>query len=152
LSSTTLGTYSLFYISIAMQLVLLVYVIFLFPESLQSRVRQSSQLDLEPTPGGNSTQKRTLTDIIKHFILAFVSPITIFMPRTVDHGVSSRKDYNLLLLGSAMLVYLITTVRLFLLPLVYVLIVHDRASTSSNTCMQLILTIGTQFRYEETLH
>ncbi|KAJ7931572.1 major facilitator superfamily domain-containing protein [Mycena leptocephala] len=109
LSSTTLGTYSLFYISIAMQLVLLVYVIFLFPESLQSRVRQSSQLDLEPTPGGNSTQKRTLTDIIKHFILAFVSPITIFMPRTVDHGVSSRKDYNLLLLGSAMLVYLITT-------------------------------------------
>jgi hypothetical protein len=74
------------------------------------------------------------------------------MPRTVDHGVSSRKDYNLLLLGSAMLVYLITTVRLFLLPLVSVLIVHDRASTSSNTCMQLILTIGTQFRYEETLH
>ncbi|KAJ7931571.1 major facilitator superfamily domain-containing protein [Mycena leptocephala] len=109
LSSTTLGPYSLFYISIAMQLVLLVYVIFPFPESLQSRVQQPSQLDLEPTPGGNPTQKRMPTDIIKHFILAFVSPITIFMPRTVDHGVSSRKDYNLLLLGSAVLIYLTAT-------------------------------------------
>ncbi|KAJ6531844.1 major facilitator superfamily domain-containing protein [Mycena capillaripes] len=107
LSYTSLGPYSLFYISVSIQLLLLLYIIFMFPESLRSKV-QAPPMDLEPTPLV-STQKETLKERVKRFTIAFVSPITVFAPRTVDHGVSFRKDYNLFLLGSAVLLYLIST-------------------------------------------
>ncbi|KAJ7274344.1 major facilitator superfamily domain-containing protein [Mycena haematopus] len=109
LSHTYLGPYSLFYISIAIQLVLLVYVIFVLPESLRSRRLQHSQLDLEPTPTSSTAHKRTLKDHIRRFIVAFISPIAIFRPRTVHDGISSRKDYNLTFLGFAMFLYILST-------------------------------------------
>ncbi|KAJ7678858.1 major facilitator superfamily domain-containing protein [Mycena polygramma] len=107
LSFTDLGAYSLFYISIAIQLALLLYIIFLFPESLRSKVQQPSRADLDPTPPvADSNQKQSLKDHARRFIVAFVSPIMIFVPRTVRDGVSSS---NLTLLGSAVLLYLIST-------------------------------------------
>ncbi|KAJ7126941.1 major facilitator superfamily domain-containing protein [Mycena epipterygia] len=106
LSFTDLGPYSLFYISIAIQLVLLIYILF-FPESLRSKVQP--QLDNELAPAPSSNQKKTLKDITKRFLNALISPITIFRPRTVDHGASSRTDYNLTLLGFALLLYITST-------------------------------------------
>ncbi|KAJ7364088.1 major facilitator superfamily domain-containing protein [Mycena albidolilacea] len=106
LANTDLGPYSLFYISIAIQLVLLAYVIFFLPESIRSK-GPPPQLDLEPTPP--RTEKKSLVELIKKLTIAFFSPITIFKPRTVDDGVSSRKDYSLTLLGSALFLYLLST-------------------------------------------
>ncbi|KAJ6513144.1 major facilitator superfamily domain-containing protein [Mycena sanguinolenta] len=104
------GPYSWFYLSIAIQGVLLLYVIFLLPESLRSRGRQSIQLDLEPTPTSSSpAQKRSLKELIQKFINAFISPITIFRPRTIHDGASSHKDYSLTLLGSALFLYINAT-------------------------------------------
>ncbi|KAJ6576528.1 major facilitator superfamily domain-containing protein [Mycena vulgaris] len=104
-SFTNLTPYSLFYISIAIQLVLLVYIIF-FPESLRSRVQPSF---VELPPATNSPHKRSLNEVIKGFLIALVSPITIFMPTTVDDGLSSMKDYNLSLLGVGMFLYIVST-------------------------------------------
>ncbi|KAF7374844.1 hypothetical protein MSAN_00370400 [Mycena sanguinolenta] len=107
LSFTKLGPYSLFYISIAIQLVLLVYVIFVLPESLRGRERHSIQLAPESAP--TTAQKQSLKQLIQKFVVAFISPITIFRPRTVHDGISSRKDYSLTLLGSAMFLYINAT-------------------------------------------
>ncbi|KAJ7429013.1 hypothetical protein FB451DRAFT_1334077 [Mycena latifolia] len=109
LSLTNLGPYSLFYISVAIQLVLLVYIIFFFPESLRSKVQPSIHLDVELVPASTPAQAKSLRDITKSFIIALVSPITIFMPRPAVHGMSTRKDYNLTLLGVAMFLYIVST-------------------------------------------
>ncbi|KAJ7756488.1 major facilitator superfamily domain-containing protein [Mycena maculata] len=108
LSSTDLGPYSLFYISIAIQLILLVYIVFFFPESLRSKVQQSSRADVELASIPSSTSE-ALRNLIQRFIVALISPIAIFRPRTVTHGTSTKKDYNLTLLGAAMLLYIIST-------------------------------------------
>ncbi|KAF7374802.1 hypothetical protein MSAN_00365900 [Mycena sanguinolenta] len=103
---TNFGPYALFYFSMTIQLALLVYVIFLLPESLQSRERQSTQLDHEPaTPTSSPVPK----NLIRKFTHALISPITIFRPRTIHDGISSRKDYSLTLLGSAMFLYINAT-------------------------------------------
>ncbi|KAJ6619811.1 major facilitator superfamily domain-containing protein [Mycena sp. CBHHK59/15] len=105
LSFTDLGPYSLFYISVGIQLILLVYIVFIFPESLRSKAHPSEDVDLAP----GSPPRRTPKDLIKRFGVALVSPITIFAPHTVDRGGSSRKDYNLTLLGCAMFLYIVAT-------------------------------------------
>ncbi|KAF7336667.1 hypothetical protein MVEN_02101500 [Mycena venus] len=109
LSNTNLGPYSLFPISITIQLVLLMYVIFFLPESLRKKRHQPSQLVPEPTPMSGATQSQTLTGLINRFAVAFVSPITIFRPRTVDDGVSTKKDFSMTLLGCALFLYILAT-------------------------------------------
>ncbi|KAK7033172.1 major facilitator superfamily domain-containing protein [Favolaschia claudopus] len=106
LSNTSLGAYSLFYISIAIQLVLLAYVVFLLPESIRSRGQQPIQLHVDPVPTG---AKETLRGHIQRLANAFVSPIFIFRPRIIDDGISSEKDYSLTLLGSALFLYILST-------------------------------------------
>ncbi|KAJ7170735.1 major facilitator superfamily domain-containing protein [Mycena crocata] len=105
LSFTDLGPYSLFYISVAIQLVLLIYIIFLFPESLQNKL-QLRQV-ITPVPG--SIPRKSLKDLAKQFFAALISPIAIFRPRTVHHGTAARKDYNLTLLGLALFLYIVST-------------------------------------------
>jgi len=107
LSFTNLGTYFLFYISIVIQLVLLIYIIFFFPESLRSK-EQSTGADAELGLVPNSTLQ-TLKDLIGRFFVALISPIAIFRPRTVTHGTTLRKDYNLTLLGLALFLYIVST-------------------------------------------
>ncbi|KAJ7707652.1 major facilitator superfamily domain-containing protein [Mycena rosella] len=109
ISFTNLGPYSLFYISIVIQLALLMYIIFLFPESLRSKVQPSSRLDVVERASPVTSRKKSLADVIKQFLVALVSPITIFVPRTVDDGASSWKDYNLTLMGGALFLYIIST-------------------------------------------
>ncbi|KAJ7104093.1 major facilitator superfamily domain-containing protein [Mycena belliarum] len=106
---TNLGPYSLFYLSIAMQIMLLVYILLFFPESLRSKIQPSAPLDTNLTLDSPRPQKKSMKEIINSFTVALVSPITIFMPRTVVHGVASRKDYNITLLGIAMFLYIVST-------------------------------------------
>ncbi|KAK7044959.1 major facilitator superfamily domain-containing protein [Favolaschia claudopus] len=113
LSNSTLGSHSLFYISVSIQLVLLVYVLFFVPESLRSRERQRPEVDVEleprPTTMRAIEDKQSIKQIIRRFMVVFVSPITMFRPRVVEDGVSRRKDYSLTLLGSAMFLYIVST-------------------------------------------
>ncbi|KAJ7494798.1 major facilitator superfamily domain-containing protein [Mycena galericulata] len=108
ISITDLGAYSLFYISIVIQLVLLLHIIFFLPESLRSKVQQTSVGDSEIAPAPSSTLN-TLRDGVRRFIVALISPIAIFRPRTIRHGASMTRNYNLTLLGLALFLYLVST-------------------------------------------
>ncbi|KAJ7773324.1 major facilitator superfamily domain-containing protein [Mycena metata] len=109
-SVTNLETYALFYISVAIQLVLLTYIIFLFPESLRSRPDRSPPPDhVEIAPNSNTVQKETFKELVKRFTIAFFSPITIFRPRIVVDGVSTRRNWNVTLMGGAMFFYIVAS-------------------------------------------
>ncbi|KAJ7285049.1 major facilitator superfamily domain-containing protein [Mycena rebaudengoi] len=120
---TDLGPYSLFYFSVALQLLLLVYIVLIFPESLKTK---SSNMDVELTPTTTPTPR--LKDYVKNFGVALMSPImmfsprtidsggasvmppiTMFSPRTIDSGGTSVRDYNLTLVGCAMFLYIVST-------------------------------------------
>ncbi|KAJ7019928.1 major facilitator superfamily domain-containing protein [Mycena alexandri] len=108
-SFTNLETYSLFYISVAIQLVLLTYIIFLFPESLRSRADRCSPDPIGIGHNSNAVEKETLRELVKRFTVAFFSPITIFRPRIVVDGVSTKRNWNVTLMGGAMFLYIIAS-------------------------------------------
>ncbi|KAF7320842.1 hypothetical protein HMN09_00170700 [Mycena chlorophos] len=103
LNYTSMKVYSLFYISIGIQVALLGYI-FVFPESLRTKGPPPS---LETAPA--ATHRRTIRGQFRRFVAAFVSPITIFRPRQVERGTSHVVDYNVTLMGLAMFLYITST-------------------------------------------
>ncbi|KAJ7227243.1 major facilitator superfamily domain-containing protein [Mycena pura] len=107
-SYTDLTPYSMFYISIAIQLVLLFYTVFIFPESIRAKHQHSSR----PAVGlaaASDASPSTLKEFARRFTAGFVSPITIFRPRIVERGTSLTKDYNVTFMGLAMFLYITST-------------------------------------------
>ncbi|KAF7327696.1 hypothetical protein MKEN_00349100 [Mycena kentingensis (nom. inval.)] len=104
---TSLGVYSMFSVSIGVQLVLLLYITFLFPESL--RKKEPSHTSLEPVSPSLPADPRHVLQRMKQFGVAFISPLTIFRPRRVERGATSRIDYNVTFMGVAMFLYITST-------------------------------------------
>ncbi|KAJ7650225.1 major facilitator superfamily domain-containing protein [Roridomyces roridus] len=104
-----LNTYSPFYISIGLQVVLLLYVIFLLPESLRKTTTQSAPVQTTETPLSPKPILETLKNLMTRFFAALISPIAIFRPRRVTHGTASRMDVTLTLLGFSILLYICST-------------------------------------------
>ncbi|KAF7312372.1 hypothetical protein MIND_00250500 [Mycena indigotica] len=109
LSYTSLGVYSMFSISIILQLVLLAYIILVLPESLRKKesleLRSPHDTTLVQVPSPN----KGIRSYLRRFMVALISPITIFRPRKVEVGTTSKFDYNVTLMGLAMFLYITST-------------------------------------------
>nr|GAT60706.1 predicted protein [Mycena chlorophos] len=100
LSYTTLTTYSMFYVALFFHLALLGYI-FVMPESLSPKEH--------PALPESFAHGRSLRGQLKRTLSAFLSPITVFRPRRVDHLTGHTMDYNVTLMGLAMFLYITST-------------------------------------------
>ncbi|KAF7316804.1 hypothetical protein HMN09_00413500 [Mycena chlorophos] len=100
LSYTTLTTYSMFYVALFFHLALLGYI-FVMPESLSPKEH--------PALSESVAHGRSLRGQLKRTVSAFLSPITVFRPRRVDHLTGHAMDYNVTLMGLAMFLYITST-------------------------------------------
>ncbi|KAJ7066999.1 hypothetical protein C8F01DRAFT_1119920 [Mycena amicta] len=103
LSYTSLGVYSMFHISIAIQF------FFFFPESLRNKEQPPSRSPIDLPVVSSVSSPKSIREYFKRLTAAFMSPITIFRPRRVERGTTSRMDYNVTLMGLAMFLYITST-------------------------------------------
>ncbi|KAJ7593285.1 major facilitator superfamily domain-containing protein [Mycena floridula] len=108
LSLTGMDVYASFYISIVLLAVLLAYVGFILPESLQ--LSETSANDLSERLVHRRARRFSLSDIRQHlvqFARGLVKPIAIFIPRKLA-GRNGKLDYNVACVGAVIFLYAIS--------------------------------------------
>ncbi|KAF5391576.1 hypothetical protein D9757_002388 [Collybiopsis confluens] len=108
----TSSPYNQFYASSLMYAMLMAFVAFLLPESLE-RKHQSAR-ESSPTNDTHRRRRKPLGRKIKsgvtELLAGLITPISIFVPRTITNWEGSRKkDWNLTFAGAALFLYLVST-------------------------------------------
>lgn len=103
------SVYLLFYLSAGLVSLLLIFVIFVLPESLENA-------PLRPQPTDSVSRFRRH---IRNLGSSLVAPITIFMPKPPLEERYGKRDYNVTFVGAALFIYLISIVSSVILQSVH---------------------------------
>ncbi|KAF4596547.1 hypothetical protein EYR40_007753 [Pleurotus pulmonarius] len=103
----------MFYLSILFQIAILTFILLLLPESLKpvasegTRTRPASTYStLSRTSSSSKPFLPRAKVMIIRFMKTFISPITMFGPKTIARG---RRDWNLTLVGMALFLYVLSS-------------------------------------------
>ncbi|KIK63015.1 hypothetical protein GYMLUDRAFT_41315 [Collybiopsis luxurians FD-317 M1] len=104
--------YIQFYASSIMYALLMAFVAFILPESLDKKYQPLSESS--PTDSVHYRRRRPLWVTVKsgltELLTGLVTPVSIFIPRTItNHEGSRKKDWNLTFAGGALFLYLVST-------------------------------------------
>lgn len=142
--------YILFFVSTGMLVLLLCFVAFICPEPLE---KKSVPLPEEPSLAADTRRRRrSLSSFLKsgisELIAGLITPISIFIPRTITNFEGNRKkDWNLTFAVGALFLYSISIVSYYPGPLccsTHSTLYAFREYSQSSTCMPSIYTHGQQ--------
>ncbi|KAJ3824688.1 major facilitator superfamily domain-containing protein [Lentinula raphanica] len=134
IGSGTTNPYTLFFVSSAMDALLLFFVAFVLPESIEKKYE---------TPEANASWRRkplkaSIKSGLAELLAGFLSPISIFIPRYITNYEGSRKrDWNLAFAGSALFLYLIS-IGVFSIKYLYAQHIYSWSSNELGYYMSLL--------------
>lgn len=128
-------TYSLFTITTGLLTGLLLFVIFIIPESLAptSKVAEESYSHSPRRPTFRRHSTADLCSYITSFVKALFSPIVMLLPREALTRQGS-KDFNVTFVGAGLFLYLVSNVRILCQAMFLLMRFPGRIATKVDLC------------------